>query len=231
MERPNRFLTVVEAPDGRVLRCFCPNPGRMGELTTPGRRVLVAPSRSVLPRATTHDHLAFHHEGEWVCVDTRLANGLAKEAWKAGLLPEVPRRARWRAEVKHGDSRLDWALEGLRGGRLGLLEAKSVTLAEGDVALFPDAPTVRGARHLRELAAHAASGAPAFAVFVVQREGVRVVRPFTVRDPDFTEALREALGAGVGVAAVACRVTPEGVIPLRRVSVEVEDSPSAARVS
>src|SRR5581483_572086 len=194
LRRPNRYLTFCEAPDGTELRCFCPDPGRR----------------------TTHTQVAFHHGGEWVSILTAKANVLAREASQRGLLPELPPSEGWRAEVRHGESRLDF----LAGETL--VEVKSVTLVVEGEARFPDAPTLRGARHVRGLAAHARDGGRAMLLFVQQREAGRLVRANAATDPDFAAALRDAAGAGVALAAVACRVDAGGVVPVRRVPVAVD---------
>lgn len=217
LRRPNRYLTFCEAPDGTELRCFCPDPGRLTEFVTPGRRVLVAPAPADAEgRRTTHTQVAFHHGGEWVSILTAKANQLAREAADLGLLPELPPTRAWRAEVRHGESRLDFLAGDV------LVEVKSVTLVVDGEARFPDAPTVRGARHVRELAAHARKGGRAMLVFVQQREGGRLVRPHAATDPDFAAALRDAAQAGVQVAGLACRVDPEGVTPVRRIPVATD---------
>jgi sugar fermentation stimulation protein A len=217
LRRPNRYLAFCEAPDGAELRCFCPDPGRLVELATPGRRALVAPAATE-GRRTTHTLLALHQAGEWVSLLTAAANRLAREAAAAGLLPELPPPATWRAEVRHGESRLDFDAGGV------LLEVKSVTLVVDGEARFPDAPTLRGARHVRELAAHAREGGRAMLLFVQQREAGRLVRPHAATDPAFAAALAEAAGAGVLLAAVACRVDTRGVTPARRIPVAVAHS-------
>ena len=224
LRRPNRYLTFCAGPGGDELRCFCPDPGRLAEFTTPGRRVLVAPAPvDAAARRTTHTQVAFHHGGEWVSIVTLAANRLAKEAWEHGLLPEIAPGSTWRPEVKHGASRLDYEVTAPDGART-LVEVKSVTLVVDGEARFPDAPTVRGARHVRELAAHARDGGRALLVFVQQRMGGALVRPQAVTDPDFAAALKEAHAAGVGLAAVACEVSPGGVVPVRRIGVAVEPS-------
>ena len=151
------------------------------------------------------------------------ANRLAKEAWERGLLPETPPGTAWKPEVAHGASRLDYALT-LPSGEVALLEVKSVTLLVGDEARFPDAPTLRGARHVRELTQHALKGGRAILLFVQQRMGGVIVRPQASTDPDFAVALAEAHSAGVSLFAVACEVGPGGILPLKRVPVVGEPS-------
>ena len=145
------------------------------------------------------------HRGTRVCIDARLPGPLLAEAVAAGRLEAF---RGWRVagrEVPLGGSRLDLVLVDLEG-RTVYAETKSVTLVQGGMALFPDAPTLRGARHLLELARAAAAGMRAAAVFVVQREDARGWAPNEETDPRFAQALRAAARAGVEVRAVRCRV-------------------------
>jgi sugar fermentation stimulation protein A len=161
--------------------------------------------------------------GRWVSAVPALANRIFESALLRGGVPGL-RGARLLArEVKRGRSRLDFLLRH-RGEPL-LVEVKSATLVEGRTALFPDAPTARGARHVGELMAAARAGRRAAVVFVVQRSDARVLRPHAENDPAFSTALREAARAGVWVLAYACRVTPQGALLVRRIPVEFPPRP------
>lgn len=120
-------------------------------------------------------------------------------------------------EVRQGTSRFDLMIQ--HRGRRVLVEVKSATLVEDGVALFPDAPTARGTRHLRELTEHARRGGHAAVVFVVQRADAHALRAHASNDPAFAKALRDAARGGVRLLAYACRVTPRGVRLLRRIPV------------
>jgi sugar fermentation stimulation protein A len=220
--RRNLFLATVEiAPGEAPLDCFLPNPGRLPELLVPGATCLVtaaAPpttkaAKSAPPRRTTHDLVAVRHGAEWVSVDTRLPNALFREAHDAGRFTATPALAGTRlvrAEVKHGASRFDWLLEDAVGRPL-LVEVKSVNLCVEGVALFPDAPTVRGVKHLRELATAARAGAAVAAFFCIQRPDVRALRPNDATDPAFGAALRAAARAGVSLLAFRCTTDEAGI--------------------
>ena len=125
-----------------------------------------------------------------------------------------------RREVRYGKSRLDLLFDGPPG--LLYVEAKSVNLVEDGTAWFPDAPTTRGARHLRELQVAVREGYRAAVVFVVQRDDVERLMPYEDADPAFADALRVAIAHGVEAYAIACAVGPEGALPIGLVPVVAE---------
>ncbi len=145
-----------------------------------------------------------------------LANRIVESALARGA-PGLRGLRLSRREVPLGRSRIDFEVEDRRGR--ALVEVKSATLVVGGLALFPDAPTLRGARHLRELTAHVRAGGRGSVVFVVQRNDARTLSPHVENDPAFAEALRGARRAGVGVLAFVCEVTPRGIRLDRRIPV------------
>lgn len=206
--RPKRFLALVRTREG-VVRAACRDPGRLEELLVPGaelrlRRVPPSPSRR-----TGFDLVLARRGRVWVSLVPVLANDVFAVALGRGDAAGL-REARVAArEARAGRSRLDFVLT--RRGRRVWTEVKSVGLVRAGVALFPDAPTARGARHVRELAALARAGERAQVVFIVQRGDARAFAPFTERDPEFARALVAAARAGVRVRAYACRVDPRGL--------------------
>jgi sugar fermentation stimulation protein A len=146
-----------------------------------------------------------------------LAERLFEDALRQGTAEGLHGARVIRRESVLGRSRFDFQLQ-YRGRRV-LAEVKSVGLVEDGHALFPDAPTERGVRHLRELAAHARSGEAALLAFVVQRGDARAVAPHHVRDPDFAGALLEARAAGVRLLAYSCRVDTRGAAIVGRLPV------------
>ena len=213
LERPNRFIARVEL-DGQIQTCHVKNTGRCRELLVPGARVALA--RAENPARKTEYDLIAAEKGRWINLDSQAPNRVFAEWARATNFP--PGQTQLRPEVKWGTSRFDFAFSA--GERRGLIEIKGVTLEENAVARFPDAPTQRGARHLRELAQAAEEGLEAWAVFVVQMEGMRYVAPNRQTDPDFARALEAAAAAGVHVMALECRVTPDtleitGEIPVQ----------------
>lgn len=207
LRRENRFRATV-ALEGREVAVHVPNPGRMHELFSPGRRVLLAP-RSAAHRVTAYDLLVVDLGDRLVSMDSRLPVRLFRAAVAVGALAGFPGVTRIRGEVRLGASRIDFLLEDAAGEQF--VEVKSCTLVENGVALFPDAPTTRGARHMRELADLVASGGRAAVVFVVQRDDPWAFTPFVESDPAFADALTRAAAAGVAVRAYRCRVSAGAV--------------------
>lgn len=216
--RRNRFVAEVEI-DGSNALAHVPNSGRMTELMVPGTPVLLVPAPEGSERRTQFNLTAILYRERWVGVDSRMPPELIIEAWRAGLLPDLLEYTNVRREVTFGQSRLDLLFQGPHG--LAYMEAKSVNLVEHRVAMFPDAPTVRGTRHLRELEKVLGEGHAAAVCFVVHRDDVDVLRPFAEADPAFAETLARVVEAGVAAYAIACSTTVEGQTPVRLVPVEV----------
>jgi sugar fermentation stimulation protein A len=146
-----------------------------------------------------------------VSVNSRVANGLVFAGLQAGFFPDLAMYPKVRRECGHGKSRIDFRLSGAATAAECLLEVKSVTLVRGGRALFPDAPTTRGTRHVRELAGAVAQGLRATVLFVIQREDADSLSPNDETDPAFGAALREAARTGVEVHAYTCRVALDRV--------------------
>ena len=203
--RDNRFRVTAEV-EGRHVWAHLPNSGRLGELLLPGKRVVLV-ERDAAGRKTGYDLSLVEHEGRWVSVDARLPNDLVEEALLTGRLGPLAGYPVLRREVTRGRSRFDLLLEA-PGRPPCLVEVKSITLVVDGLGCFPDAVTMRGRRHVNELAEAARAGYRAAVVFVVQRDDAMGVRPHDESDPDFGRALRDAAGQGVEVYAYACRVEP-----------------------
>lgn len=212
LRRYKRFLADVETEAGEKLTVHCPNPGSMRGLLL--ERAPVRCSTSGDPRRRLPHTLEMIRVGRtWVGLHTGRANAVAAAALDAGAVPGLRGFARRRAEVRMpGGSRLDFVLEGQRRDPRPLhLEVKSVTLAEGGAARFPDSVTARGRRHAELLAELAARGERAALLFVVQRTDCSHVEPADDLDPAYAEALRAAARAGVLLRAVQARVGPRGI--------------------
>jgi len=221
VRRDNRFRATV-AVDGREAWAHVPNSGRLTELFVPGRRLWLAPVAAP-ERKTGYDLKLVEHPvpggGDvLVSVDARLPNPLFAEALAAGRLQAFHWTSLER-EISLGDSRIDFRLEGPDGACW--VETKSVTLVEGKTALFPDAPTGRGRRHLRELAAAVEAGERAAVVFVVQRPDADSFAPHPTADPAFADTLRAVTAAGVDVRAYACDVSLKSIAVSREISVRL----------
>jgi sugar fermentation stimulation protein A len=207
LRRPNRFIAQVEA-EGDVRTVHVKNTGRCRELLTPGVTVYLEKSGNP-NRKTAYDLIAVQKGELLVNMDAQAPNRVFAE-W---LEPRLPQGTVLRREYVYGNSRLDFCVESSRG--LYLIEVKGVTLEEGGAARFPDAPTERGVKHLRELQKAAEAGLGAALFFVVQMEGMKSVAPNDGTHPAFGAALREAAAAGVRVCAYDCAVTP-GSLEIRR---------------
>lgn len=204
--RLNRFAVLVELA-GREEAVHLPNSGRLRELLISGTRAYLVPRPN--PRRKTSHDLLLVDVGTLVCADARLPTPLLAEALRERRVSGFEGYTDLRPEVRCGESRIDLALTGPAG--LCLVETKSVTLVEGDCALFPDAPTERGVRHLRTLIAARAAGAAAAVVFVVQRADAGRFAPHPTADPRFRAMLGEARAGGVAVRAFRCAVTLDEV--------------------
>lgn len=219
LSRPNRFIVMARTAAGRQVRCHLGDPGRLRELLLPGAELRLRPASPPRkgagrpPARRTRYTVALVRASDpprpWVSLETTLANRLAEDLFRRGLVRAAGRPAVIRREVARGRSRFDFLLEGRDGSRL-LVEVKSVSLVERGVALFPDAPTARGARHVAELEEHVRGGGRALILFVVQRDDARLVRPHAATDPAFASALARAAAAGVDVRAVRFRLEGDG---------------------
>jgi sugar fermentation stimulation protein A len=212
VRRYQRFFADVRTEAGETLTAHCPNPGSMRGLLREGAavRCSLAASRA---RRLRHTLEMIRVGRTWVGVHTHLANGFAARLLGAGALPALAGYTSVRREVAVADgSRLDFRLEGHPGDpRPAYVEVKSVTLAEGACARFPDSVTARGLRHAECLAALHRAGARAALLFVVQRADCDRVEPADDIDPAYGSALRAAARAGVEVLAVRARVGPTGI--------------------
>lgn len=205
LRRPNRFIAHILI-DGQEEICHVKNTGRCRELLTPGAQVWCLDAGNA-KRKTRYDLIAVQKGERLINMDSQAPNAAAKEWLLGGGLGEI---TDLKPETKWGDSRFDFSF--MKEGRRCFLEVKGVTLETDGVCAFPDAPTVRGAKHLRELTALAQAGYGAYVLFVIQMEDVKYLHPNDVTDPDFGKALRQAAAAGVKVLAVTCKVTPDTLV-------------------
>lgn len=220
IRRYKRFLAEVELGDGAVVTAHCPNTGSMLGCQAAGSRVWLSAAGTPGRKLAWTWELVEAAPGVTVGIHTGRSNALVREAVEAGWHPALAGYTGIRPEVAYGQgSRVDLLLSAA-GRPPCYLEVKNVTAAAEDgVALFPDAVTARGARHLDELAAQAAAGCRAVLVFCVQREDVAEVRPADAIDPHYGRRLRSALASGVEVLALGARIGLEEICLERELSV------------
>lgn len=192
------------------------NTGRCAELLIPGVKVYLD-KQDKPNRSTKYDLIAVDKAGALINIDSQAPNQVFGEYLRTGAYLEGLSLVK--PEARFGSSRYDFYVEA--GLRRVLIEVKGVTLEECGVALFPDAPTLRGVKHLRGLSAHIAEGYEAHIVFVVQMSGVLCFKPNTRMHPDFGAALSAASEAGVKVAAFECAVEPDSLSLGKAVPVQI----------
>lgn len=201
LSRPNRFIAQVEIA-GQVETVHVKNTGRCRELLPKDARVYCEVSQNPA-RKTKFDLISVWKGQRLINMDSQAPNQAAKEWLLSGGLGPVEQL---RPETKHGDSRFDFSFT--LAGKPCFLEVKGVTLEEDGVCAFPDAPTERGAKHLRELTQAVQDGFGAYVLFVIQMADVKHLQPNDRTDPAFSQALRQAAAGGVQVLAMDCQVTP-----------------------
>ena len=213
LKRPNRFVAYVEI-DGTSEKVHVKNTGRLRELLWPGVSVYVQEAENA-DRATKWDLIAVEKEGRIVNIDSQIPNALAREWIEAGYLLENVDKIQ--PEYKYGNSRIDLYVEA--GEKKILVEVKGVTLEERGVVRFPDAPSERAVKHVRELSKAVQDGYEAYVLLVIQLSGAKYFTPNMDTHPAFGEALEEAQKQGVHVRAVECDVEPDWIQVKREVPV------------
>lgn len=211
IKRYKRFLADVVMADGSEITVHTPNTGSMRGCAEPGSTVYLRDTQNPKRKYLWSWEMSTAESGALVGVSTALANALVEEAIASGLVGNLAGYAHRKAEVKYGEnSRIDWLLSD--DNRPGCyVEVKNVTMAEGELALFPDAVTTRGAKHLQELMGMVAQGKRAAMVYCIQRGDVQAFKPADAIDPTYGALLREAANNGVELYALAAVVLPTGV--------------------
>ena len=202
LSRPNRFIAKIEIA-GKEETVHVKNTGRCRELLPPGAEVWCEVSNNP-NRKTKYDLITVRKGERLINMDSQAPNAAAKEWLLSGGLGQVEDL---KPETFHGDSRFDFSFT--LDGKPCLMEVKGVTLENDGVCAFPDAPTERGAKHLRGLTQAVKDGYTAFVLFVIQMPDVKYLHPNDKTDPAFGAALREAAENGVNVLAMDCAVTED----------------------
>mgnify|MGYP006302629563 CR=1 FL=1 len=226
--RYKRFLADVQLDAGSQVTAHVPNTGSMRSCSEPGSPVWVRHDPSPKRKLAYTLELVETPAG-LVAVHTGRTNDLVHEALAAGRIPELSGYEHVRRESRWGTSRFDFRLE--RAEAACLVEVKSVTHVEGDAALFPDAVTKRGLKHLRELGAVVREGGRGVLLFVVQRPDGRFVAAAERIDPDYAHGLREAAAAGVELLAYRAQATPERLAWAEAMAVRVDHASAGGEAS
>ena len=210
LKRYKRFLADVRLDDGQVITAFTPNSGSMKTCSDPGAAVMIL--HDAKPGRKTHYNLEMVKAGDtWVGVNTGLANTLGARIIDAGLTGHQQLEG-FRVQKRESvweDSRLDLAIS--RGGESGFVEIKNVTYRSGDSALFPDAVTTRGRKHLNTLIRARREGYTASNLYIVQRSDCLDFEPARDIDPDYADTFLRAVEEGVVMMACLLDVQPEGI--------------------
>lgn len=218
ISRPNRFVAQVDI-NGKEATVHVKNTGRCKELLIKGAQVFLSVSDNPL-RKTRYDLVAVIKNGICINMDSYAPNLAAGEWLKSsGLFSE---NAQIKAEKTFGDSRFDFYIKD--GERQAFLEVKGVTLEQDGIALFPDAPTLRGVKHINELIQCTEKGYEAYILFVIQMKGIKEFRPNDGTHRAFGDALRSAQKAGVKIIAYDCRVTPEEMVIEKNIKINLEEN-------
>lgn len=214
LRRPNRFIAHVETDRGEEI-CHVKNTGRCKEILVPGARVYLAVSDHPA-RKTRCDVIGVEKAGMLINMDSQAPNRAAGEA----ISRLFPGARVIRPECTFGDSRLDFYVE--TDDRKIFMEVKGVTLEEEGVVSFPDAPTQRGIKHLKELEKCVQAGYEAAVLFVIQMQNVKYFTPNRRTHPAFADALKHAAEAGVQILCYDCQVTPESMTLHNPVEIRLE---------
>jgi len=201
VERPNRFI-VSARWENEILKTHCPNPGRLREILLPGRKLILEKSGNP-KRKTQWTLVAAEYDGTTIPLFSARANGLVGKL----VLPELFSDYSAKPEQTLGDSRVDWLLE--KGSTKKWVEVKACTLVEQNRALFPDAPSSRAVKHLKELSTPGLGDSSAV-IFAVMNPGAEIFSPNPHTDPDLCIALSQAEKSGVAIKAVSFKTGKNG---------------------
>lgn len=212
VQRYKRFLADVVTPNGETLTLHCPNTGAMTGCATPGDTVWYSTSSNIKRKYPHTWEITQTADGEYICVNTLRANQLVKEAISLDFIPELRGYNTLKSEVKYGSesSRIDFMLQADDRPEC-YIEVKSVTLAEKDNGYFPDAVTLRGQKHLRELMSVAAAGKRAVLLFAVLHSAIGRFSPARHIDLKYAQLLNEAQKQGVEIFAYKAELSADNM--------------------
>lgn len=207
IKRENRFIAQVEI-NNTIHKVHVPNTGRMKELLVKGARVHLkyhpAPHKK-----TSYTLISVEKDGILVCIDSRVANQIFFDYIAIGKLEYYSNIKKLKREVKYSKSRFDIAF--MEKDKQVLIEVKSVNLVKDNHGFFPDAPTIRGNKHVQELMAASEKGIETGVIFIIQRPDAKKFSPYWEMDPKFSKSLKEASLKGVLIKAYNCDVSKEEI--------------------
>jgi len=200
VERPNRFLVHFKLnSNDNVEMAHLRDPGRLKELLIPGVKLLLRKASNP-NRKTGYDVIAVDQDNQWILINSGFHSDLASELIESGIIGELNSYSIQRREFSYGNSRIDFLLTSNTSNQM-LLEVKGCTLVEEGLAKFPDAPTLRGKKHLDELSSSTKNGYKASVLFLIIRDDAEKFTPNTPMDPDFAASLKNADENGVVIIA------------------------------
>ena len=206
VERPNRFTVRFEMETGLIEIAHLRDPGRLKELLIPGAKLLLRRPPPNPKRKTKYDVIAVFYRDIWILINSGFHSDIAADLIESGLINELSNYSIQRREFTYGKSRIDFLLSNQEKNKM-LLEVKGCTLVEEGLAKFPDAPTLRGKKHLEELTSSIKDGFKAAALFLIIRNDAVEFTPNTNMDPDFSDALMIAREKGVIIIAYSFKNT------------------------
>lgn len=208
LHRPNRFIAHVLV-NGREEIAHVKNTGRCREILLPGTTIILEEATNT-ERKTKYSLIAAYKGEVLINIDSQIPNAVVYEAVRDNLVCELPRVTKLSREVVYGNSRFDLYYEA--GEQKGFIEIKGVTLETDGVAMFPDAPTERGTKHIHEMIKAVEEGYAGNIFFLIQMKGVDYFTPNIIRDPKLASALSKAKERGVTILAYDSEVTENGII-------------------
>jgi sugar fermentation stimulation protein A len=218
IQRYKRFLADVELDDGSMITAHCTNSGSMKSCLEEGAEVYLTHHNDP-KRKTQYTWEMIKINSNWVGINTNVPNQIAYESIVLKRIPELSGYSKVEREKKYGDSRFDLKLSG--NDSISFVEVKNVTLKEDHFALFPDAVTTRGKKHLEDLIKAKNEGFRAAMLYIVQRMDVSTFAPAKEIDPNYAETLKKAFDAGVEILVYQVKVTPEQITIHKKLDFEL----------
>lgn len=215
LRRYKRFLADIETDDGQQLTIHCPNTGAMTGCAEPGFKVWYSTSTNAKRKYPHTWELSQTLQGDFIVVNTLRANQVAEAALNANLIPALASYNKLQREVRYGveKSRIDFLLSEHVNKPACYIEVKSVTLSDTANGYFPDAVTLRGQKHIRELIAMVNEGYRAALLFVVGHSGIQSVKPAAHIDPAYAQLCIEAKRFGVEFYALSVDISSTSLKP------------------